>query len=450
MPIDTTKPFRRPADLVALVSAVLANEISTEGEWIEWKAQVRLDDGRWGGGIARHLLGFGNRDPEAAGRWAGGCAYFVAGLEPGNLVGVTPVDVAVLDVRVSKFIGEHGPQWSPHYVRVGELDTLVVIIEPPRPGDPIFTLQQNFEDPDRKAGYSAGEVFVRRRGRTEKAAPADISRLTARANSGNSLLGIGLECSTKGPVTPLDLSVSAVEAWLATEAVRLARPPARLGAATTPEVAAFLRAVGDVGRFGLGENRTALEYDREVQEFLRQARVAVASHATVAALRGQVGRVELDLVNATDENYTDVEVRLEAEGSVSAFFEAADVVDDYPAYPRPWGTPRPLLPDMTYLTPGSFLRDAAPPPGWVSNGGSFKASFRPEHLRPRDRVPLPPIYIIADSTLAGSSLAVRWRATATNASGVAEGQFSVDVSSSVVTPSILMSPEGDGGSRAPR
>jgi hypothetical protein len=178
MEVDPTRAFRRPHDLLMLVQAILAGDIGHESDWVEWKGPIDLYDSRWAGGIARQILGFANRDPAAASVWADGCGYFVAGVEPNQLSGVTVVDTATLDTRLSRYLGDRGPHWSANYVGVSERSVLVIIIEPPRQGDPIFTLQQTFEDPERKRGYSLGDIFVRRRGRTDKASPQDIERLT--------------------------------------------------------------------------------------------------------------------------------------------------------------------------------------------------------------------------------------------------------------------------------
>jgi len=52
---------------------------------------------------AKSILGFGNRSPSHATRYAEGCAYLLLGVEPGNLTGTKVHDPA--DVE----------QWLPRY-----------------------------------------------------------------------------------------------------------------------------------------------------------------------------------------------------------------------------------------------------------------------------------------------------------------------------------------------
>jgi hypothetical protein len=66
----------------------------------------------------RHVLGFGNRTVLAAQSTFEGCAYLLAGVEPGNLVGTKVVDPADLDNQLSDYIAPGQPRWSPHYVTV--------------------------------------------------------------------------------------------------------------------------------------------------------------------------------------------------------------------------------------------------------------------------------------------------------------------------------------------
>lgn len=436
MTVDTTRAFRRPHDLRALVQAVVDGEIGSETDWIEWKGTVALGDRRSAGVIARHLLGFANRDPGSAANWAEGCAYFVAGAERGSVRGVSEVDPATLDARLTKYCGDLGPQFSLQYVAVSEVAVLVIVVEPPRAGDPIYTLRQNFEDPERKAGYSEGEIFVRRRGRTEKASSSDVARLTSRASAMTHVRGIELVVSADTPeLTTIDLSASALDRYITKlrESYRLPTPVVTDEVARDRIFADYARRMTEAMRIGAVEDRTRDQFQEEVDAYLRQARAAMRGHVTRGAVRQGFGEVSFVLENGTEDNYADVAVEFAVEGEVSGYFDWRDVPDNFPAPPRPWGTPRALVADLSYLAPSILPRGVnAVPPGWTRNGGSTFVEYRAVHLRPLGRVQLPPVYLIAESNLAGSPVSVQWSATATNASGLARGTLWLPVAPSAV------------------
>lgn len=78
-----------------------------------------------------------------------GCAYLLAGIEPGNVVGVDRVDPADLDDALSKYVLPAQPRWSPNYLTFNGVDVLVITIEAPREGDPICTLQSAYDKAER-------------------------------------------------------------------------------------------------------------------------------------------------------------------------------------------------------------------------------------------------------------------------------------------------------------
>lgn len=98
VPIDSSRPYRWPSELVALVEAVMGTDPNNESTWIEWKSTLDLNDKSGHRQVAKHVLGFANRSVTAARLHAGGHAYLIVGAEPGNLAGVEQVDPAVLHV----------------------------------------------------------------------------------------------------------------------------------------------------------------------------------------------------------------------------------------------------------------------------------------------------------------------------------------------------------------
>src|SRR2546421_1713191 len=160
--VDLTRDIRTPAELLSLVQAILnAPKHEMELDWIEWKSTYQLLSADPQFQMARHVLGFANRHPDAAAAVVKGCAYLVVGVEPGNLPGITPIDSAKLSRAVDVYTGgTAGPRWSPHYVECQGRTVLVIVVEPPSWGDPIQTLKKPFDR------YVEGAIFIRRMGET--------------------------------------------------------------------------------------------------------------------------------------------------------------------------------------------------------------------------------------------------------------------------------------------
>ena len=175
LPIRTDLALRTPVELEALVRAIYqAPSGEPETDSLEWKGPWDLSDADDRFETARHILGFGNRTVAAASTAFEGCAYLLAGVEPGVLSGVPQIDPAEIDDQLCKYILHGQPRWTPHYCTVDGKRVLVLVIEAPREGDPIFTLQREYRN------ARPGRVFIRRHGKTEEAGPADIRALEAR------------------------------------------------------------------------------------------------------------------------------------------------------------------------------------------------------------------------------------------------------------------------------
>jgi len=172
--VDASRALRSPQELSELVDAIFGASENDESDWIEWKSTLGLHEKDAQGTIARNVLGMANRQPKYAARYAGGRGYIVVGAEPGNCVGVDEIDPAVFGQGIQPYLGAEGPGWGAQYVHHHGKSVLVVTVEPPRPGDRIFTLQKEFSK------YRAGTVFVRRQGRTVQAEPGDIRALEDR------------------------------------------------------------------------------------------------------------------------------------------------------------------------------------------------------------------------------------------------------------------------------
>jgi hypothetical protein len=217
--IGTTYALRTTAELVGLVEAIRdAPAHEPETDFVEWKGPWNIDDAADRFQTARHLLGFGNRTVFAASQQLEGCAYFVAGAEPGKVVGTAVVDPATIDDQLSKYILPGQPRWTPAYVTVEGESVLVIIAETPRAGDPIFTLQQGY------SAMPAGRVFVRRHGKTEEAGPADIRALEARSLAASPKVDLTVTRADDGGPLRAGRFTPKRDAWLEEERERLLAP----------------------------------------------------------------------------------------------------------------------------------------------------------------------------------------------------------------------------------
>jgi hypothetical protein len=115
-----------------------------------------------------------NRRVDEAARVVEGAGYILVGIEPGNRCGISPVDFSDLRGYIDAYLGPHGPRWTGCYDVEDGPPVLIIAVDAPRKGDPIYTLHRDFER------YHAGDVFVRKFGSTTKADVADMVYLTRR------------------------------------------------------------------------------------------------------------------------------------------------------------------------------------------------------------------------------------------------------------------------------
>lgn len=432
--IDLTRATRTLGERVALIEAV-ANAPASEPEldWIEWKSTLDLGLAKDLFNMARHVLGFANRQPETAAATMGGCSYLLVGVEPGNLQGVTTIDVAQLSTAIDRYTGgAAGPRWSPDYVQCRGRTVLVITIEPPSWGDPIHTLRHGYDN------SQAGAIFVRRMAKTEQANPQEIVMLTQRAARRSPQIAISVRWASERPqILAAGVTKEAVEQWADQERAELIRrlEDYKEPDLTTPAAAAMAAALP---RNIFGEKRTGDEYRKEVDDYIALARKALFGRIFANALR-RANPIGIVVVNGTDGNFSEVRCELTMPDQLWAVFDRRAALDElsgkFPTHPRPFGAidrdpfglQRPL--DSVYalgLTPPRIYR------GRIDNSASVKVTFDPVTLRPRDEVHLEPFFLLAGRGLAGATIEVDWKATATNADGVAAGILNLTVVPNVV------------------
>lgn len=114
-PLDLGRPLRGVDQLAFLVAHVHRAHPKNETDWLEWKTSLDLTSAGGRFEVIRQILGFANRDPDAARHHAGGLAYLILGIEPGNPCGQSPIDNADLTAGIGRYIVRQGPIWSPLY-----------------------------------------------------------------------------------------------------------------------------------------------------------------------------------------------------------------------------------------------------------------------------------------------------------------------------------------------
>ncbi|MER7576230.1 ATP-binding protein [Streptomyces sp. NPDC126514] len=139
--VSTDRPLRSPRQLLELVTAIRDAGEHDENDWIEWKSSYDLTKKEVRATLARHIIGMANRMPEKSAAFCQGHGYIAIGVEPGNVEGVTSIDLADLDSGLQPYLGHQGPpEWSASYVSLDGCTILGITVEPPQMGDLIHTL----------------------------------------------------------------------------------------------------------------------------------------------------------------------------------------------------------------------------------------------------------------------------------------------------------------------
>ena len=452
--IDYSRPIRSRGLQEQLVQAVIqARPTEQETEFIEWKSTVDLGEKGWQAEIARHVLGFANRDPDLAKQQFGGCAYIVIGASPDQSVGTPVYDVAKLDTWLSAYVGKTPdcPQWSATYVSVQGANHLLLTVEPPEWADPIWSLRNEYTPVGSNVPWRRGTVFVRRRGSTEQAEQADYAMLGRRSSGEVKRLDLGLRLESEDRIVAVDTRPEAIEQWLATEKQSLRRPdppkPKQIdplaGASVAAQIADSMRATNAL--VGNLESRSRSEYDAEVEQYIEKARPALPIELMRRCVQRQHGLLRLWLVNNTEHNFAEVAVELHfPQPGVQTYLDAYDAEGpDMPRRPDGWRSRK--ISDVlgsTYLSPGfgysGLSADIPTRRGHVDNGGSSTIRFAPVDVRPSHRHRLEDVYVVVPEDMAGLEVEATWFATATDTSGTAEGELMVAVAEEVKTPEDLM------------
>jgi hypothetical protein len=423
VPIDSSRPYRYPSELVALVEAVTRTDPNNESTWIEWKSTLDLSQKRDQCHIAKHVLGFANRTVAVARHHANGLAYLIVGAEPDRVVGITRIDPAILTPRIGRYVGP-AVRWRAEYVLVQGRQVLVVVVDPPQNGDPIYPVRQEL---DTQPPHPSGRILVRRPGSTNPANADEIDQLVERVRAGEG----GLEFA----INPISLTVERIpDVAVVDELTRIERV-ATLARPHRTEAPWFALAT-DV--FTKSDDRSEEDYRREVDKYCKLYRRALERRVFWRLGRHIQSHLRLEATNPTDENFSDIVIKLHISGDVRSWPEEAeeftwsDDEPDLPSRPDVLGTPKSTMHifDPRRLQIPTFPNvpitrvEPRGPRFNIRDTGSVDIDFEQVDLRPRERLQLPSVPLLVDAS-EGTVLQCNWTATASNTRGQHTGTFTL-------------------------
>ena len=456
--LDTSSPIRTLARYRDLVMAVLhASAATQETNWLEWKSQGDASEKRWRAELSKQVLGFANRDPDVAAKSCGGCAFVLLGVAPGELAGTVVHDAAKVESWLAPYVGQapDGPDWHPAYVDVDGVDVLVLTVEPPKWGDPIWACHKDFLVDPRSAGAAPtvalreGAIYVRHQASTSEPTVSDLAMLQRRLLGGSRrIAGLSLVVAEGCQAAALDYSPEAVEAWAERERAALAPPPPAPDPSShsswDPEHAAA-RMVADLQRqlaqFAMTEpdRRTVGDYEKEVEDYLTEATEALVGVMVSKAYKRGLGRITFVVRNDTDHpvHGLQVEVSVPVKGVLGV---------DESEIPASRMPPRPIMlgkggrsvldpfRGMRYELPLartyeslSHLSASVGRRVQIDNSNSVTLTFDPLELYPEEAIELEEVWLFANPALAGEPLPATWTSRSRDASGVLRGDLEVVV-----------------------
>ncbi|MGC4952986.1 RNA-binding domain-containing protein [Actinomadura citrea] len=330
--IDASSAFLLPSQLRCLAQAVRDAGQHDESRWIEWKATLPLGTGQARVHLVKHILGLANRAPDVAARWAGGFGYVVVGVSPGEVRGVASIDHNDLEQDLKPFLGPD-LMWNAEYIELDGKDVLIVVVDPPKRGDPIHYLHKALPHPKGNGVVHAEHVvFVRRNARTVKAEAGDWRMLQERFAATQNRLDveiITLQQQIDGYLRSVYSEAIAARLEESCEELINPRYGASQGDAPLMNISADLAA------------RTRGDYVTDVDNYLRNLEDFLERRLLEEFVQRKSSGLSLVLVNRGDRPFRDVRftVTLQASGKL----HYPGLVDDdllnasAPLRPHPYG-----------------------------------------------------------------------------------------------------------------
>lgn len=383
-----------------LVLACGVEDDTIETQWLERKGPLRLSTTEHKFTVAKAILAFANRDPEEAEPFLDGHALVLVGIEKtGEMPGVPRIEDHQLVNALKAYLGngESAPRWVVHRHRIDDThDVLVIDIDAPRPGDPIFTLQKSYDK------FLAGTIFARQTSESAPADPATIAMLSRRLTPAiEQTLGVDLTIN-EDAISSYTYDPSFIEPLLEQAAQHYLSalnqpdaddedPAVEQKKALWPtntlkdQLAAMRLPVSNVEVHE--EKRTEDQFRQQIADWAERVRRQIPEFARHVVAYQQPS-AEFTIINTCGLFLEDVEVDLHIEGNVFHHPKPGDDDDTnqwLPKRPRRWGrwtTPRfgYNIPRMPAIGP---LSGIGPNSTEFHNSGSVTARLTCQQLRPR-------------------------------------------------------------------
>jgi hypothetical protein len=490
--LDTSTPLRSLPRLEELVRAVRDSPASTQEQpFVEWKSEGDASEKKWRAELAHQVLGMANRDPDAAGAWFGGCAYILLGVAPGELRGTRVHDSADIEKWLAPYVGRtpDGPEWTSTFPEIDGKHVLVLTIEPPKWGDPIWTCHKEYlADPRAqgptdaakapvsrpKVALRAGAIYVRHKASTEEADAADIAMLQRRLLGNRRRIGgISVLLTLDSMAVPVDANPETVAAWAERERKALEPPPppkpkreprtidfdelrASSSVRSTAEMLASIQesaaAALQAASFGYEpDKRTREDYDKQVETYIGKATNAMPAFVLRRMFDRDMGRVTFLVRNDTDDPIHKLQVQIHIPVDGVKAFDYGDLPDvELPRRPVILGKggrnrfaslDAGVLSTLRMPDYGDLGRNIVPSVGRgvrIDNSGSVTLTFDPVDLLPRETVDLAEVQLFTSLDYVGTTLAAEWTARSLDASGVLPGTVDIPVDAHAPTIEELM------------
>ena len=212
------------------------------------------------------------------------------------------------------------------------------------------------------------------------------------------------------PVTTLDSSQQAREAWLEAASSRL------LGTLHPVSDALMSFVMGP-----LRETRTQDGFKAEVKAYLDAVAPVLVTAAMRDLVRSQEASVQLRVLNTKDRPLRQVELVLELPTGVDAAFRPDDLFVDWPVVPKAYGTSHGFG-DAAVILRASAAYQPPPRLGRVRGGvNGREVVFEPFNVNARRPHDLPTVHVLIPSGTAMDSLQLRWSAGADDVAGLRFG-----------------------------
>jgi hypothetical protein len=390
-------------DWAGLITALSqATDDTVETSYLELKGPLDLGppEGRFP--LAKAILAFANRDPDAAAPFFDGRALIVLGVHKGKVTGIKRIEDHELLDALRPYLGndDQSPRWKIERQHVDDRnDVLIIVVDAPRAGDPIFTLRKGFGE------HLRGKVFTRPSTASVQADPVAIDMLSGRLLARHEDFELAV---TLGPedIRRYTWDPNVLEPFLEAERRRYLRQlPNPEPVDPGPDLGGVARAAAAAMALGTSamaeqyrplmeklekrheEDRTEKEFRAEIAEWLDAIRNASQEVVRdVIAITQPPARFTVQ--NQRGRFLEDIEVEMNIEGPVIQHarpYSEGSIVERLPTRPRDWGPwteKRFDYGSLTQISPSIYNRPAKPNATSFRNSGSVIATLSCKELRP--------------------------------------------------------------------